>query len=432
MAVLVLALCCAPCLAAGYIYLDTGTQPDLVAHATGENRFAPGDEFELDVVLSNTARDPAVQIEPFMAPGVYDPATALGVLVTPDKAEAPVTLNTLPTVAGDIGSWDRVPVTVRGTIDQDATPGPHVLLLMVSYQYVYAIPMTGTGYSTLDLLYRKKEQTLPVTVRVTREVRPSVLSETEENLVPGTQGYLALHVRNTGYATGSETVFRIVPADNTTFQMVDQSVFLGRFAPGDAATVRARLAVREHTGPGSYPATLEGQYLDANGVLTSTPPVPVGIRVSRGAVIEVKNLNQTIAPGGGQSLTVSYTNTGDTPARYARARIIGSQVVVPVTESASLGTLAPNETRTAEFEVALKSPIAGKRYVIDTEVKYRDGLGALMLSDPLSFGVVVAEPQGTASLVSDPAVLVLLGGVLLLLAYAGWKLLGRKLGRKGE
>jgi hypothetical protein len=424
---LALLLCCTPCLAAGLIYLDTGEQPALVAHADGETRYYPGDTFEMTVILNNKGRDTSMEVAPLLKPGAYDPSTALGVIVTPRTSEAPVTLKTLPVMAGDIGSWDQVPVTIQGTVHQNASPGIYAILFDVTYNYVYAIPMTGADFTTFTPLYHGKAQTLPVPFRILAEVRPAVISQRSENMVPGTQGYLIAEIENTGYATGNEVSFSIVPVDNITFQVVDESAYLGRVSPGDIVPVRARIAVKDHTSAGSYPATLEGQYRDNNGVVRSTPSMPLGITVSKGAVIETVTKNITIAPGETETIAVTYVNTGDTPAIDAEARIIGNQVLDPVTDTASLGYFAPGETKTAQFTITAKtSAIAGKQYVIETEVKYRDRLYALMLSDQMSFGADIQSPTGLKAITRNPVVLVIIAGILVIVMYAGWKLWRKK------
>jgi hypothetical protein len=286
--------------------------------------------------------------------------------------------------------------------------------------------MVGEDFGTVDMLYRAKAQTLPVTIRVLGEVRPSVIRERSENLVPGTQGYLTAEVENTGYEDGSEVTFHIVPADNSTFQMVDESVYIGRFGQGAITPVRARIAVRENTGAGSYPAVLTGEYRDADGIFRSTRPVPLGIPVARGAVIDALTKNLTIAPGGKQTISVLYTNTGDTPARDAAARIIGSQVLVTDTDTAMLGTLAPHESRMANYVISAGSAITGKQYVIDTEVKYRDTLDNVMLSDKVSFGVDVQNPSGISAVTSNPVILIVIAGILAIFAYGVWEFRRRK------
>ncbi len=424
---LALLICCTPVLSAGYIYLDTGEQPALAAHAEGETRYYPGDPFELTVILTNKGRDTAMEVAPLLAPGAYDPSTALGVTVSPRIKEAPVTLKSLPVMAGDIGSWDQVPVTLQGIVHQNASPGFYVILLDTTYNYVYAIPMVGADYTTITPLYHQNVQVLPVPFRILGEVRPAVIRDKSENMVPGTQGYLTAEIMNIGHTTGSEVMFSIVPSDNVTFQVVDESVFLGKFGPGDVAPVRARIAVQDHTAAGSYPATLEGQYRDADGVVRSTPPVPIGITVSKGAVIELVTKNITIGPGETETITVTYKNSGDTPAVNAEARIIGNQVLVTKSDTASLGLFLPGETKSVQFVISAKeSAIQGKQYVINTEVKYRDSLGALMLSDQMSFGADIQSATGTRALTQNPVVLVIIAGVIAIVLYVAWKLRKRK------
>jgi len=286
--------------------------------------------------------------------------------------------------------------------------------------------MVGSDFTTIELLYRQEQQTLPVTFRVMGEVRPSIISERSENMVPGSQGYLVVEVNNTGYATGEEVTLGIVPSDNVTFQMVDNSVFIGRFAPGNVTTIKARIAVKDHTGAGSYPAILVGEYRDTDGMFRTTPEVPLGITVSGGAEFEAVTKDLAIGPGGTETITVSYRNTGDTPAYDAQARIIGNQVIMPVTGTASLGVVGPGETKSAQFVISAKSAIVGKQYVIDTDVKYRDGLDALVLSDKMSFGVTIQPPTGINAVTSNPVILIILAGALVIIVYVVWKLRKRQ------
>lgn len=424
-----IAMCCAPVLAEGYIYLDTGEQPTLIAHSQGDTRYYPGDSFNIAVILTNKGRDTAVQVAPLLSPGAYDPSTALGVTVRPGAGDAPVTMKTLPVMAGDIGSWGEAQVNLYGTVHQNASPGIYTLPLEVTYRYVYAIPMVGTDFSTIDLLYRDKAQTLPVTFRVMSEVKPAVLSERSENMVPGTQGILSAEVKNTGYATGTEVTLRIVPYDNVTFQMVDDSVYLAKYGPGEVVPLRVRIAVKENTGAGSYPAVLEGEYRDAEGIFRSTTPVLLGITVSRGVVMDVTAPDLTIPPGGEETISVTFVNVGDTPAYDAVARIIGSQVIVPKDDSVALGTMGPGERKSVQFTLSADAAIPDKRYVIESEVKYRDALGALVLSDPMSFGIDVVPPSGLAAITSNSVIMISIAGILVIISYAVWKIRQKKSGR---
>ena len=110
--------------------------------------------------------------------------------------------------------------------------------------------------------------------------------------------------------------------------------------------------------------------------------------------MEIGDPNLTIESGGEEAITVSFLNTGDTPAYDAQARIIGSHVLMPVEDSAPLGTIAPGEIKTTQFVVSSKNAIPGKQYVIESEVKYRDGMGSPVLSDKMSLGVDVTQPSG--------------------------------------
>jgi hypothetical protein len=409
-----------PCLALGYTYLDTGLEPVLSAHVAGDPRYYPGDTFAITVVLTNVDQDTSVQVAPLLAPDIYDPRTALGLVVSPRESDAPVSVKSPPVLVGDIRPGDKVPLILQGTVDEDALPGTRAIPLDLTYRYVYAIPMTGAEYSTIQPLYREMALTIPIWITITAEVRPALLHVVQENLVPGTQGYLTCEVKNVGHATGSEVVFTVLPFDNVTFQVLEGSTYIGRFEPGGTAPVRVRIAVKDHTAAGTYPAVLQGTYRESDGSTRTTPSVPVGITVAKGAEFRVDSPDIVISPGGTTIINVSYTNMGDSPAADAEARVIGSHLIVPAKDTAALGFLRPGETRTAQFEISAKSAISGKQYPLYTEVKYRDGLGALMLSDRASLRVSVQSPEGIDAVTGNPALMIALAGVGVILTYAVW------------
>lgn len=419
-ALLCIMLSAPPCIALGYTYLDTGLEPVLSAQVVGDPRYYPGDIFSITIVLSNEDQDTSIQVAPLLAPDTYDPRTALGLVVSPRASDSPLNVKTPPVLVGDIRPGEKVPLTLQGTVDEEALPGTRTILFNLTYRYIYAIPMTGAEYTTIQPLYREMSSTIPVGITITSEVRPALLHVEEENLLPGTQGYLTGEVKNIGHATGSEVVLSVVPFDNVTFQVVEGSTYIGRFGPGETAPIRMRIAVKDNTAAGIYPAVLQGTYRESDGTTRTTPSVPIGITVAKGAEFRVDSPGIVISPDGTAIINVSYTNTGDSPAADAEARVIGNHIIMPAKDTAVLGFLGPGETRTAQFEISAKSAISGKQYPLDTEVKYRDGLGALMLSDRASLGVNVQSPEGIDAVTGNPALMIGLACAGVILVYAGW------------
>lgn len=424
--VLLVAITCqAPGLAMAYTY-DITEQPDLTADVQGVTEYFPGEDFTLAVDLTNTARAESMQLAPFRKVNLYNPTTALGVSVVPEAGDAPVTIRSLPVVAGDIDSSDIVPVTIRGTVSEDAPPGTSTIFLNITYQYVSAIPGTDANLQTITPVYNQVQELLPVTFRVKGQVRPVVCGTESINMVPGTQGYLNLTLKNAGYATGHDVALLIVPADNTTFQLVDASMFVGTFRPGDVITLHPRIAVTEDLPAGSYPGNITGIYKDAKGIYQKIPTVPVRISVARGAVFAVARSSLTLAANEKRTISLTYINRGDSIAYNAEARITGDQVIVPETDTAALGNVLPGESVTAEYVISSEKAIPGKQYVLDTEVKYRDSLGALMLSDQQHTGVSIEESAGPAEALSNPVVLIILAAILASAGFFGWKHLTKK------
>lgn len=418
--ILVTAMVCpVPGLALVYTY-DVTEHPDLKANVQGEPEYFPGDDFVLTVDLTDTARAESMELKTGGIAGLYNPTTALGVYVVPEAGTAPVVIKSLPVTAGDIASSQIVPVTIKGTVSKDARPGISILYLNVTYQYIQALPEIESGIPTVTPLYQEVNELLPLTIRVKGQVRPVLCGTESLNLVPGTQGYLNLTLENAGYATGREVALALVPADNTSFQLVDASTYIGVYRPGDVITMHPRIAVSEDLPAGFYPANITGVYKDINGIYQQIPAVPVRLSVARGAKFLVSASNTTLKNNGKQTISITYKNIGDSVAYGAEARITGDQVIVPETDTAALGDVGPGKEVTAHYVISAESAIPGKQYVLDTEVKYRDSLGALMLSDQYHTGVSIEVLSGLSEALSDPVFYIILAGVIACAGFFGW------------
>jgi len=424
--ILLAALACQlPAPALVYTY-DVIEHPDLQANVQGETEYFPGDDFVLTIDLTNAARAESMDLSAQGKAGLYNPTTALGAYVVPEAGTAPVTIKSLPVTAGDIASSQIVQVTIKGTISRDAPPGISILYLNVTYRYIQALPEIESGIPTVTPLYQDVQELLPVTIRVKGQVRPVLCGTGSYNLVPGTQGYLNLTLENAGYATGRDVALALVPADNTSFQLVDASTYIGVYRPGDVITLHPRIAVAEDLPAGLYPANVTGVYKDIDGIYQQIPEVPIRISVARGARFLVSASNTTLPGNGKQTISITYKNIGDSVAYGAEARITGDQVIVPVTDTAALGDVGPGESVTAGYVISAESAIPGKQYVLDTEVKYRDSLGALMLSNQYHTGVSIEVLSGLSKALSDPVFYIVLAGVIACAGFFGWTYLKKR------
>ena len=61
--------------------------------------------------------------------------------MSPRESDAPVSVKNPPVLVGDIRPGDKIPLTIQGTVDEEALPGTHTILLNLTYRYVYAIPI---------------------------------------------------------------------------------------------------------------------------------------------------------------------------------------------------------------------------------------------------------------------------------------------------
>jgi hypothetical protein len=117
-----------------------------------------------------------------------------------------------------------------------------------------------------------------------------------------------------------------------------------------------------------------------------------------------------------KTITVLYKNTGGATVYNAQARISAVDPFTCSDDTAFLGTIAPGETKEADFLVSVAGSATPKEYGLDSEIRFRDSLDNSRISDPLKVRILVgANPGIVGGLVQNPLLL----GILVVLCIAG-------------
>jgi hypothetical protein len=394
--------------------------PELSAAVAGMNEFSPGGEAVISIRLQNEGLNEFK----FVQSGIVDredlPNTAKMVIVDLGPGDSPVIIKSDPQMIGDLRGGTSTLVNFNVKIPRNATAGTYELPLNVQYTYLWNAEQYGTD--SIQYLYREKNETLSVPVRIKPELQFSVISSESGNLNAGMEGYVHLTIMNTGQEEGKNAILKISRNGNSLVIPTDSSTYIGDFPARATFPASFKVSVSEDAVNKSYPLDVSINYENGEGDVVDTDLVTIGVPVGNKVGFSVGGDPVRITPGEKKVITVVYTNTGDVAVESAQARI---SVVDPFTSSddtAFLGTVAPGESKEGSFEIAVDGSATEKEYGLDSEVRFRDAIGNSIISDPVKVPIIVERNTGVGAVLGSPLVL----GVIAVGVIGGGYLVWRK------
>ena len=407
---LLLALLAVPGSAAGAKYLYGN--PELSATIAGTNEFAPGADTSLTVIISNSGLNTHKIVGSTIVTPDDLPNTAKLATVALKSNDAPLTVKTDPQFLSDIMGGASRTATFNVKVADSATPGTYTLPLEVTYTYLQEAEDYG---DTLRYNYQKKTEILPLTVRVTPDLRVEILNVRSESLNVGTEGYVYLTLKNIGHDTANKAIAKVVRNGASPLIPTDGNAYIGTFEPGETVDVKFKVAVADSAEPQSYPLDVMVAYEDYEEKTVTSRAATIGLPVGGKIAFDAVSPTVTLHPGDKSILEVVYKNTGAAKVYNAQARISAVDPFTSSDDTAYLGDLAPGETATARFEVSIDADATLKEYGIDSEIRYRDDLDNSKISDTMKVRVALEKKQG--ALFTNPVFLVAIAAVIIGAGY---------------
>jgi hypothetical protein len=376
----------------------TGTKymagsPELSAYISGSNEVSPGDTVSLKVIIENKG----VNQFKFIQSGIIErddlPNTAKFLTVSIAQGDAPVVIKSDPQMLGDLKGSSIASCVFTTKVQSDAASGPYNLPLTLKYSYLYEAVQYGTD--TIQYLYREKNETFDLPIKIKPELKISVLSAKAEHLNAGTEGYVTLEVKNVGHENGKNAIIKIARNDLSPVLPTSGSMYIGDFSVNQTVISRFKVSISSDAEEQTYPLDVLVNYENSEGD-------------------QVTSVVEKVTPGQKKVINVKYTNTGGAPAYNVQARISAVDPFTSNDDTAFLGTLAPGETRDAAFEISVDKTATLKEYALDSEVRYRDALDNSLISDPMKVRIMVEKEN---SILSNPFILA--GGIaaIILIGY---------------
>jgi hypothetical protein len=398
---------------AGYKYMSGS--PALSASISGTNQFDPGDEFNLPVVIANNG----VNQFKFVQSGIVDtedlPNTAKQLTVGLNASSAPLLIKSDPQMVGDLLAGSSTTATFDIKINQDAPAGTYVIPVSLNYTYLYQAEQYGD--ETIEYNYKTVNTSVNLPITIKSEVQINILSVDTDDLNAGIEGHITLDVQNTGYEEGQNAVIMIQQNGQSPIMPTQGSVYIGDFPVGAIETCQFRAMVSSTAEPKTYPLDVLVYYKNTEGDYVYSETETIGVPVGGKVAFNVTSVKTEIWPGRDTVIQVEYQNTGGTTAYDAQAQISAVDPFTSDDDTSYLGTMAPGDTKTAAFDVALDKSATIKVYGLDSDVQYRDVLDNTFTSDPVKVQVQVIPQPSITEMLGLPGTIAI---ILVVLAAAGY------------
>jgi hypothetical protein len=414
----ILCICLTAPVIAGSKYM--AGSPQLSAYISGTNEFKPGDDVQLVIVVENTGLNEFK----FVQSGVVDrddqPNTAKFLTVNLNAGSAPIVIKSDPQMLGDLKGASSTQAVFSTKIQSDAPAGIYQIPLLLNYTYFNQAEQYGVD--TIQYYYKTKDETLLIPIKIKSDVSIDVITAVPEHLNVGTEGFIDMKIKNTGFEDGSKAVVKILRNGNSPVIPTDSSVYIGDFPSASTVDCRYKVSVSGDAERQTYPIDVVVVYQNNEGDFITSRSDTVGIPVGGKVKFTVISPSGEMNPGNKKVITVDYKNTGDIAVYSAQARISAVDPFTSNDDTAYIGNLKPGESKAVSFVISVDRTATLKEYGLDSEIRYRDALENTYLSDTMKVKITVTATTGLTTVLSNPIYLSIIfagiiGGLYLVFHY---------------
>ncbi|MEF8856423.1 MAG: COG1361 S-layer family protein [Haloplanus sp.] len=377
----VLATLATPAAAATASY-DEYEQPELTTSVQGSNVVVPGETTTLQVGVQNRgtavtkAEGSVDQLSKAFESAGVTPGAAMATTARFEAASAPVDIRTGEQSVGTVAPNSQRQVPLEIEVAENAQPGTYRIPVDMEFQYVRRASIERDEHY---ITRRDTDVRTYITVRVDESVRLGIESVTGENLRANEEGRVSVTLRNEGTETASKAELAMQGTDQLTPRT--NGVALGTLEPNETGTATFRVAVADIETAGTYATPFQLRYEDGNGVVRESAVRTGRVTIEDAPTFDLSATTRDLYVDSTGGVTLSVTNTGDHPVRNARAVLHPAEPFSPLSTSATLGTLDPGETATAQFKLEVADRAIAQDYPLAFTVEYDDAYGETVESD---------------------------------------------------
>ena len=375
-----------------------GGSPQITAYIAGTNEFSPGQDATFTVDIQNSGTSQVLFTNQGTLPQADLPTTAKLVTVGLSGDGTPINITTNAQNLGDLLSPGITRASFSAKITSDATLGQYTLPLFIQYTYLSNSLANQPTSDQVLAVYIPVNMTIPLTVMIKPFVQIDVLKAEGSGLAVGTEGYINLTIKNTGYEDGTQATVKILQHGDSAIIPTDDSVYVGDFPRDGTVTCQYKVSVSADAQQQTYPIDVEVTYTNSDGTTVTSVIDTVGVPVASKLSFIVTSPPAVVTQGSNTIISVEYQNTGAITANNAEAEILTYGPLSSSDTLAYLGDIPPGGTATAHYAISVAGGATPGTYPLDTEVRYRDELDNSQVSDTFSAPVTVDTPQASNGL----------------------------------
>lgn len=397
-----------------------GGSPAFTASVAGVNEFVPGQDATITLLVKNNGLNAMKQLDKGTIEAEDLPTTAKFVTIGLSSKDDAIQIKTDPQMFGAIPAGGTgIPVQIQLKISANATDGEYRLPLVISYTYLRVIPQEQAD--VYEYTYNTANDTVPVTIRIKPEVKIEVIEAIADPLSAGTEGYLALKIRNRGPENGTMASVKLVRSGSSAIIPTDATVYIGDFPSGGIIDCRYKIAASNNAINQTYPIDVSVSYTNREGAVVTSRPETIGVPVNAKTRFTIISAVPSVAAGSTGTIEVRYRNDGSSTAFAAQSKISPHGDVTFNDNMAYLGDIPPGESATARYEVQADRAADPKEYTFDSTLRYRDSFGNSQESDTI--GVTLQILPAPAGSIAGIPILPVAAVVILVIIATGTGLL---------
>jgi hypothetical protein len=257
---------------------------------------------------------------------------------------------------GTLTPGQEYQISTEVLVEEDAPDGSNSFRVRIT---------EGDFSKTANIPVEVQSQSIDLNLANLKTQPQQLMPDTENNLV-------MIDVVNNGEKTAENTVLDLeLPEYFERTSSFSSRQALGTIQPGQVKTAEFNFDISETAPAGSSEIKGDIGYTSGDSSSEVEQPVNFDLHLEGKPQFEIKQVESDLETGSTGQLRLEVQNIGEEQSSSTRIRVLDSsdQPFTYGSSSQYIGTLEPNQTGTAVFEVDTEAGASAKDYLLDFEIR---------------------------------------------------------------